>query len=151
MTFHSGYESVTISRTPIDWRVGMTISNIQLGNMPPGRNGRALKWLPGLLSHSKSLRSPQPYDIQSVRLKTPISYDRPTVFSFTHGRLLSYQLSQHSVRQIAAIITWYHRHHRLLIPALCNTCTSLTSASRSPQTRQYSALRSVLFCLSNRR
>ena len=34
--FHSSYESVTISRTLIGWRVGMTMSNIQLGNMRPG-------------------------------------------------------------------------------------------------------------------
>ena len=36
VTFHSGYESMTISRTLIGWRVGMTMSNIQLGNMRPG-------------------------------------------------------------------------------------------------------------------
>ena len=36
MTFHSGYESMTISRTLIGWRMGMTMSNIQLGNMRPG-------------------------------------------------------------------------------------------------------------------
>ena len=35
MTFHSGYESMTISRTLIGWQMGMTMSNIQLGNMRP--------------------------------------------------------------------------------------------------------------------